>query len=360
MEQPMKPTMMTYIHEEQSVLTGILSRYPHDLPAIKEAKNWLVLATGSSINAIMGAKYYVEKLADVRVTVAEPFHFQHYEKFDESTGLVIGVSQSGESTSTISAMDYFRERYPVKTCGITSKPGSELARSVDHVIDLEIGEERVGYVTKGVVATILKFMLLGVYTAKITGQISGQQEQAELEKLAAAVNAIPNVIDATESFFERWQEELVSSPRFTAIGYGPAVGIIKEMETKFAETIRVPSQGIELEAFMHGPYFEVNGHHRMFFMETGGEANERLLLLKAYEKKYTDYVYTLKLGKSTDPRTLAIDAPADEFIAPLLMVIPFQILAHHIAEAKGNNLPQRIFTDFGVSVKSKTKPGDYA
>ena len=45
--------------------------------------------------------------------------------------------------------------------------------------------------------------------------------------------------------------------------------------------------------------------------------------------------------------------------APLLMVIPFQILAHHIAEAKGNNLPQLIFTDFGVAMKSKTKPGDY-
>jgi len=48
-----------------------------------------------------------------------------------------------------------------------------------------------------------------------------------------------------------------------------------------------------------------------------------------------------------------------EWTAPLLMVIPFQILAHHIAEAKGNNLPQRIFTDFGVAMKSKTKPGDY-
>lgn len=356
----MKPTMMTYIHEEQATLSAMLDRYPHDLPAIKGKSTWLVLATGSSINAIKSAKYYVENLANVRVTVEEPFHFQHYEKMDTATDLVLGVSQSGESTSTINAIKHIRKSFPVVTYGLTSKLLSELAKTVDHAIDIEIGEERVGYVTKGYVATIFKFMLLGLYTARCNGLITETQEAEELVKLAIAVKSIPQIIDTTEVFFEKWKDELTASPRFTAIGYGPSVGVIKEMETKFAETIRVPSQGVELEAFMHGPYFEVNGNHRMFFLDTPGEARERLLLLKAYEQKYTDYIYTVKLGESSDERTLAINAAVDIFIAPLLMIIPFQILAHHIAEAKGNNLPQRIFTDFGISVKSKTKPGDYA
>ena len=356
----MKPTMMTYIHEEQVTLSAMLDRYPHDLPEIKGKSTWLVLATGSSINAIKSAKYYVENLANVRVTVEEPFHFQHYEKMDTATDLVLGVSQSGESTSTINAIKHIRKSFPVATYGLTSKLLSELAKTVDHAIDIEIGEERVGYVTKGYVATIFKFMLLGLYTARCNGLITEMQEAEELVKLAIAVKSIPQIIDTTEVFFEKWKDELTASPRFTAIGYGPSVGVIKEMETKFAETIRVPSQGVELEAFMHGPYFEVNGNHRMFFLDTPGEARERLLLLKAYEQKYTDYIYTVKLGESSDERTLAINAAVDIFIAPLLMVIPFQILAHHIAEAKGNNLPQRIFTDFGISVKSKTKPGDYA
>ncbi|MCE0844519.1 SIS domain-containing protein [Buttiauxella sp. A2-C1_F] len=356
----MKPTMMTYIHEEQATLSAMLDRYPHDLPEIKGKSTWLVLATGSSINAIKSAKYYVENLANVRVTVEEPFHFQHYEKMDVATDLVLGVSQSGESTSTINAIKHIRKSFPLVTYGLTSKLSSELAKTVDHAIDIEIGEERVGYVTKGYVATIFKFMLLGLYTARCNGLITETQETEELAKLSVAVKSIPQIIDTTEVFFEKWKDELTASPRFTAIGYGPSVGVIKEMETKFAETIRVPSQGVELEAFMHGPYFEVNGNHRMFFLDTPGEARERLLLLKDYEKKYTDYIYTIKLGVSSDERTLAINADVDIFIAPLLMVIPFQILAHHIAEAKGNDLPQRIFTDFGISVKSKTKPGDYA
>ncbi|SQA98908.1 Uncharacterised protein [Cedecea neteri] len=87
----MKPTMMTYIHEEQATLSAMIARYPSDLPVLQGQKEWLVLATGSSINAIKSAKYYVEKLADVRITVKEPFHFQHYEKFSETADLVLGV-----------------------------------------------------------------------------------------------------------------------------------------------------------------------------------------------------------------------------------------------------------------------------
>ena len=111
-----------------------------------------------------------------------------------------------------------------------------------------------------------------------------------------------------------------------------------EMATKFTETVRVPSQGIEMEVFMHGPYFEINPQHRLFFLDVPSVARERLVLLRQYEQRHTDYVYTVTPQASDDPHTLA----------------------HHIAEAKGNNLPQRIFTDFGVAVKSKTKPGDYA
>ncbi|MBC1611715.1 sugar isomerase, partial [Listeria welshimeri] len=133
-----------------------------------------------------------------------------------------------------------------------------------------------------------------------------------------------------------------------------------EFETKFSETVRVPSQGLDLEAFMHGPYLEVNPQHRIFFLETISEVTERLVLLRNYESKYTPFTYTVKFGTADNDRTLSIPADLNEYQAPFLMVLPFQILAHHIAELKGNKLTERIYTDFGVAMKSKTKPGDYA
>lgn len=356
----MKPTMMTYIHEERATLTKILDNYPAAIPAIEDDSEWLLLATGSSVNAAVSAKYYIESLSDLRVTIAEPFHYEHFEKHNPFIRTVIAVSQSGESTSTLHALATLKQQHSLKTVGLTSKAQSELAKTADTFVLLDIGEERVGYVTKGYVATILTLMLMGLRHAKAVKAIDDAREQQELNLLRQAVDAIPAIIDTTESFFARWQADLISSPRFTSIGYGPAVGVCMEMATKFTETVRVPSQGIEMEVFMHGPYFEINPQHRLFFLDVPSVAQERLALLRQYEQRHTQYVYTVTQGASSDPHTLALNVNVPETVLPLLMIIPFQILAHHIAEGKGNNLPQRIFTDFGVAVKSKTKPGDYA
>ncbi|MEX3021224.1 SIS domain-containing protein [Kluyvera sp. STS39-E] len=356
----MKPTMMTYIHEEQATLARILDNYPQNIPAIDDDSEWLLLATGSSANAAVSAKYYIESLSAVRLTLAEPFHYQHFEKHNPAIKTVIAISQSGESTSTLHALETLKARFSLQTVGVTSKPRSELATTADRFVLLDIGEERVGYVTKGYVATILTLMLMGLRHARAVNAIDDAREQKELAILREAVNAIGSIIDSTEAFFSRWQAELTASPRFTSIGYGPAIGVCMEMATKFTETVRVPSQGIEMEVFMHGPYFEINPQHRLFFLDIPSVARERLALLREYEQRHTQYVYTVTPEASNDPHTLALNVKTPETVLPLLMVIPFQILAHHIAEAKGNNLPQRIFTDFGVAVKSKTKPGDYA
>ena len=85
----MKPTMMTYIHEEQATLVQILDNYPQNVPAIADDSEWLLLATGSSANAAASAKYYIESLSAVRLTLAEPFHYQHFEKHNPAIKTVI-------------------------------------------------------------------------------------------------------------------------------------------------------------------------------------------------------------------------------------------------------------------------------
>ncbi|TXK84610.1 SIS domain-containing protein [Paenibacillus sp. N3.4] len=361
----MKPTMMTYIHEEQAVTADILDAYPQNVGLFAELasqnkKEWLILATGSSINAALSAKYYIEKVADVRIDIKEPFNFTHYDKVSPHCDLVLGISQSGQSTSTIGAMARIREQTGLKTIAFTSDVTTAISEVSDVTIDIGCGKERVGYVTKGFIATVLTLMLAGLRTAVTMGRLTESEEQAYLAKFRKASMAIPNVITKTEAFFEKHKVQLASAPRFTAIGYGPTVGTAKEIETKFSETVRLPSQGIDLEAFMHGPYLEVNPQHRIFFIETESPIKERIKLLQLYESNITPYTYTVTLDASTDVSVLGLDVDLDEYMAPLFMIIPFQILAHHIAGARGIDLTQRIYTDFGVAMKSKTQPGDYA
>lgn len=354
------PTMMTYINEEPEIFNTILKGYPENVPSIT-GTNWLILATGSSINAAFSAKYYIEKMTNIHISIEEPFKFDYYEKLRPEIDVIIGISQSGESTSTINALQKISQEHPqIQRIGLTGKTTSEIATVVDTVIDIENGEERVGYVTKGFSATILKLMLMGLKTARNVNLLDASQEESELQEFKKAIAELPAVIEKTERFFDRWAVQLVQASRFTSLCCGSAIGTALEMQTKFCETVRVPSQGMDIEVFMHGPYLEVNPNHQLFFIETNSPVNDRLLRLRDYEQQHVKNLYTLTLNKSNDDRTLGLDLEIDEYKAPLFMIVPFQLLAHHIAEALGNNLPKRIYTDFGVAMNSKTKPGDYA
>jgi len=364
MNLDLKPTMMTYIHEEESMARSILASYPHNVEAFAATAgtkaDWLVFATGSSINAALSAKYFIERLIDVRIDIREPFHFSNYESFSPYTDLVVGISQSGQSTSTIGALERTRQETKLTTIALTSDVNAEISAAADVTIDIGCGKERVGFVTKGFLATVFTLMLAGLRIAAVNGKITPEKEQEVLRQFEQAIDAIPLTIVKTEQFFDRHKNDFVHAPRFTAVGYGPVFGTIKEIETKFCETVRMPTQGIELEAFMHGPYLEVNPEHRIFFLEIGGKVQERLELLRDYESKYTNYTYTLSLHRASDEHTIGLELELAEEMAPFIMIIPFQILAHHIATAKGIELRNRIYTDFGVAMKSKTKPGDYA
>lgn len=361
-----KPTMLSYIKEEQATLTAILARYPENIDPViqampKDTRKWLVLGTGSSINAAYSAKYYLEKMAKIKLDIQEPFNFGHYETIDPELEVVFGISQSGQSTSTIDALAKLHSS--LTKIAVTSIPTSEITGVTDATLDTLSGKERVGYVTVGFSATVLALMLLGLRIAAVNGMIDAAQEARELAEFQAMTDKFDQTIDATTRFFETHREDFKESPRFTSIAYGPAVGTAMEMETKFSETVRVPSLGVELEAFMHGPYLEINPQHRLFFIDTPAKAEilEKAELLKLYEEKCTEHVFTISLRKdqADSPHELALGIYPDELKAPYWAILPFQVLAWYISKEKGIDLTQRIYTDFSQAVKSKTVVQDY-
>ncbi|WP_413537700.1 SIS domain-containing protein [Enterococcus malodoratus] len=363
-----KPTMLSYILEEQEILTAAINAYPTNIDAAinglsLDNENWLVLGTGSSINAAKSAKYYIEKMANIKLAIEEPYNFTHYEKIDPQLQVVLGISQSGQSTSTIEAMDKINNHHAVHTMAVTSIPNSEITKVTTSTLDILSGRERVGYVTVGFSATVLALMLVGLRIGVKKGLITSQQETDELKEFLELTSRFNHVIEQSTTFFETHREDFQLAQRFTSIAYGPAVGTAKEMETKFSETIRVPSTGVELEAFMHGPYLELNSEHRLFFIETPAkpEIIEKARLLKAYEQKHTQHVFTISLrsNEAEDENTLALGNCPDEFKAPYLAIVPFQVFCWYISREKGIDITNRIFTDFSQAVKSKTAVQDY-
>ncbi len=290
----MRPTMMTYISEEPACLAQILRDYRQKLAPIETfvrqhpVRRILLLATGSSLNAALCARYFFEQRFGVLLDIKEPYNFTHYDAIDPHADLVVAISQSGKSASTLEAMRKVQASGK-SVFALTSDPQSPIGCASDGVLDINTGIESVGFVTRG--------------------------------------------------------------ERFVATGYGALVGVAKEFETKFTETVRVPSSGFELEAYMHGPYLEANARHVMLFIEDTPDARTRAL--RDYLAPSIGRAFTLTLGDEEDAQTLALNCPCEHHLAPLLLIVPVQMLAWHTAGLKGIDLAKRIFDDFDRVLKSK-------
>lgn len=345
-------TMFDYIKEEKDVLSAILTNYDFSKNDLANAESVLILATGSSNNACLAAKNALETFGGVTVEIQEPYHFNHYGHLPKSIDTVIAVSQSGKSASTVDALAGLKETH-IQTVALTSDLESPIVQVAEQVIDLGMGIEKVGFVTKGYSATVLQLILLGLSIGWQKQQLSEEELASYKKQLEEMIQKIPAIIQKTEAFFEENKALFKVAQRFAAIGYGPNWGTAKEFETKFTETVRVPSQGFELEAYMHGPYLEANSSHILFFTETASENSARSRKLSAYMEPHVGKVLTVTTEKAANEGELSLDINCHEYFSVLALVVPYQLLAYKIATAKGIDLNKKIFEDFDQVLKSK-------
>lgn len=346
-------TMLDYIQEEQETLSSIIAKYQfHKETKLAKVNHLLILATGSSYNACIAAKVFFEKVSGATVTIEEPYHFQHYGKLPRAVDGIIAVSQSGKSSSTIDALRELQKKENIQII-LTSDITSPIAQLSDYVIDLDVGLEKVGFVTKGYVATVLQLMLLGLTVGASKDQLTETEVNDYRMQLQQLVDKIPTVIEKSQLFFEENEAIFRLATRFIGIGYGPNWGTVKEFETKFTETVRKPSSGFELEAYMHGPYLEADAEHLLFFVENNSINAQRSAKLREYMTSYVGHILTITTEKRLDKQTLSLNVEVDESLTPLILVIPFQLFAYQTATAKGIDLNKRIFDDFDQVLKSK-------
>lgn len=345
--------MLDYIHEEKETLEAIIDSYDFSSQSTyHKIKNIMILATGSSYNACLAAKPALESYGDLVLDIQEPFHFTHYGRLSTAIDTVIAVSQSGKSASTVSAVRAINIP-EIQKLAVTSDRNSPIAFEVDSIIDLKIGTEKVGFVTKGYSATVLQLILLGIAIGVSKGNITEKQRLEKVAQLKKMISEIPMNIKQTETFYEENQALFRVAKRFIAIGYGPNWGTAKEVETKFTETIREPSQGFELEAYMHGPYLEADSSHILFFIETNSENCKRSRSLKDYMASYVGATFTVTTEEMSTEKSIGLSLSCDEYLSGLALVVPFQVLAYKIATGKGIDLNKKIFSDFDHILKSK-------
>jgi glucosamine--fructose-6-phosphate aminotransferase (isomerizing) len=322
LEQP--EVLARLIEDERANVAGLANRF-----ARGDITYLTVAARGTSDNAALYAKYLFGVMLRLPVALTAPSLFTMYHRPpDMRHSLVIGVSQSGESTDIFEVVQEAR-RQGVPTLAITNLADSSLAKEADEVILLHAGEEVSVAATKTYTASLAAFALLA---ASWSGIASNLEELARIPEMIAAVLGVePEARDLARG--------LVNLSDCAVIGRGFNYATAFELALKLKELAYVRAEPYSSADFLHGPLALVDESFRAVEIAPSGAVYENLVEFTGRIKHegarliaISDRAEFLRMAEAG----LKLPDNIPEWLSPLVAIIPGQLFALHLTLAKGH------------------------
>jgi glutamine---fructose-6-phosphate transaminase (isomerizing) len=305
--------------------------------ANRELDTVLIAARGTSDHAAVYAQYLFGARLRLPVALATPSLTSLYGvelRLDRS--VVIGISQSGRSPDIVGAVAAAR-RQAAPTIAITNDPTSELAAAAEHVIDLGAGEERAVAATKTYTAELLSVALLVVAIgARLAPEPSATSDDPE-----PALAAVPDAIAAalgTEAQAEAVARHLAGQDRLVVVGRGFEYATARELALKLKELAQVAADPYSAADFLHGPLALVDaGFPLIAIAPSGPTAADIDALLERLGELDVDRIVLSDRPDAVALGSIGILLPASlpEWLRPIATIVPGQLLALHLAVARG-------------------------
>lgn len=311
-------------------------------------KNIKIVASGSSGNGALCAKYIMEKYLGVDVTIISPYTFAYYPRLSEDD-FVFVISQSGYSKNALDALDVLK-KINRKTIALTGDLNSDIKNHADVVIGY-VDEEKEGFVTKGVTTLALFLMKLTFAILKKQGK---EVDTAWFDDYCESFASIQkeNFV-REEAFLEKFRKNLLSMEHMYAAGCGPAEGVAKEAALKIGETVKIVSCGYELEEYIHGPNLQLSPKHNVFIIDAQDETSDRSYQIFRASRTVSDRVYYITDKEYEDDHVLTLLNPCADTVALTYLQV-FQLFAYRISKELGTIKKHPLYEEFKKIVNSKT------
>jgi len=287
----------------------------------------VLVARGSSDNAALFGRYLLEITTGIPVSLSAPsVHTLYHTKLDLKHALVIGVSQSGEGEDINRVLENARE-CGAFTIGITNEPASSMVKLVEEPLLMHGGRERSVAATKTFTGQMMLFYLLAASLAKDGPAINYQAIPGLAER---ALEQKPAIVELVQRY--------VFMENCVVVGRGLAYANAYEFALKLMETCYVVAERFSSADFLHGPLAMIERHFPVILfappgvmLQTTKDLIDRLRELKADTLAITGDLDAA--AKCT--RSIIMPRELDEFLAPIPYIIPAQMFAALLAEAKG-------------------------
>ncbi len=323
--------MLDEIFEQPAVLEGTLSAEREKYTKLgafiqkKDIDLVVIAARGSSDNAALFGRYLIEVTTGIPVSLAAPSVYTLYDaKLNLNRALVIGVSQSGEGVDVNLVLDKAKKAGAF-TLGITNTGGSAITNIVDETLLIHAGREKSVAATKTYTGQMLHFYMLA---SALGGKDHG------VEKIPNFANLSLELKDKVADLVDRY----VFMENCVVVGRGMNYGNSYELALKLMETCYVVAERFSSADFFHGPLAIVERRFPVvMFAPTGVTQKSSIELIKRLHELGADCLSITNDEKIARlaPNSLQLSPEIDEFLSPIPFIIPAQLFAALLSEAKG-------------------------
>ena len=313
---------------------------------LERAKRVILLACGTSWHAALVGKYLFEQVAQVPAEVDYGSEFRYRTPLVDPTSLCVAITQSGETADTLAA---FREAkrlgaLPIAVCNVQ---GSMVTREAAGTLLTHAGPEIGVASTKAFTAQITALALLALHLGRLRGTLDAPRCRELLESLARVPHLMENAL-AMSARVDEASTWLAKADNMLYLGRGVNYPIALEGALKMKEISYIHAEGYPAGEMKHGPIALIDETLPVVALCAQGRVYEKMLSNIQEVKARGGRVIAItfqgdsQVGRILDKESdLIFDVPAvEEVWSPLLMVLPLQLLAYHVAVRAGRDVDQ--------------------
>ncbi len=308
----------------------------------EKAKRIIFVACGTSWHAGLVAEYLFEEFARVPVEVEYASEFRYRNPIIFQDDIVIAISQSGETADTLAAIELAKSK-GATVLGVCNVVGSSIARATHGGSYTHAGPEIGVASTKAFTAQVTVLTLMALHMAKVRGTLS----ESRYRQLCYEMEAIPGKIEEVLKLNDQLREiAFIHKDTTNALylGRGVSFPVALEGALKLKEISYIHAEGYPAAEMKHGPIALIDEEMPVFVIATKGANYEKVVSNIQEVKARKGKIIAVVTSGDTEVKSVAdycIEIPeTDEFLVPLISVIPLQLLSYHIAVMRGCNVDQ--------------------
>ena len=303
----------------------------------KDIRKIFIVACGTAYHAGIVGKYYIEKMARIPVEVDIASEFRYRDPIIDEHCMFIVVSQSGETSDTLEALKEAKRR-GARTMAVTNVVGSSIAREADQVVYTYAGPEIAVASTKAYTTQLIVMLLLSMYISRLVGKLSDER----LHQLIQAVLEVPermhDILDHVDQI-KVYANNYANREDAFFLGRSLDYAVALEGALKLKEISYIHAEAYAAGELKHGTLALITEGVPVIVLATQSNIYDKTISNLVEVKSRGAIVIGIgmegdtELAKHAD--SVIIIPKADEDLAPILAVIPLQLLAYYAALARG-------------------------